>query len=153
MTDAGGTAGGVGILTRAFRGLREAPGMQPAALATGRATGALWNGGGMPGGLLAVSVYLQCSVGMDPGNRKILADLAVELRTCGSPYVVGGELFNAELVCPWSGRDKAAGTCRASLEIGERWISWFPRSCSAGCEGAGFCTMRRCGHTGRLRST
>ena len=103
--------------------------MQPAALATGRATGALWNGGGMPGGLLAVSVYLQCSVGMDPGNRKILADLAVELRTCGRPYVIGGdwnstpeavrasgilELFNAELACPWSVRDKAAETCRAS---------------------------------------
>ena len=85
-TGRGGTSGGVGMLTRSFRGLGRAPGRKEAALIQGRAAMWSWNGGGVPGGLLVVSVYLECGVGMNDGNWDILKAVAEELKMLGRPF-------------------------------------------------------------------
>ena len=128
-TPGGGTAGGVGFVTRAHRGLTRPHGVDWEALDAGRVALVQWSGGGVPGGLLVASLYLRCSVGLDPHNVRTLTQLAVQLRISGRPYIVAGDfnctpqafrehevakLFDADVVAPATPEDEAAGTCRAS---------------------------------------
>ena len=126
-TGRGGCSGGVGILTRNHRGLGRAHGTHREELVPGRAACCLWNGGGVPGGLVVASVYLVCGTGMGEDNWSIIKDVATELRMLGRPYVVGGDfqqspadlveagvmrLFDdAEIVWADGAGDEAGGTC------------------------------------------
>ena len=120
----GGTCGGVGALTPSFRGLGSAPGWQDLDEVQGRVSCFLWNGGGVPGGLVVASVYLECGVGMNETNWAIIHHLAVELQTMGRPFLIGGDfqmtpaeleaegvlnvLRGVEVIC-----STGAGTCHS----------------------------------------
>ena len=122
-TGRGGTSGGVGALTRSFRGLARGPGWRDLAEVEGRVSCHIWNGGGVPGGLVVVSVYLECGVGMNETNWAVIRHLAVELGAMGRPFVIGGDwqqspdemaaegvfdiLRGVEVVCA----EGSAGTC------------------------------------------
>ena len=126
-TGRGGTSGGVGLLTRSFRGLGLAPGRKEASLVDGRAAIWSWNGGGVPGGLIIANVYLECGMGMNDGNWDILKAVAEEVKVIGRPFVIGGDfqqspkdlaeagalnLFDeAEVVCASDGAGAAGGKC------------------------------------------
>ena len=90
-TGRGGTSGGVGALTPCFRGLGRAPGWKEMDACSGRVACYLWNGGGIPGGLVVASVYMECGVGMNETNWAIMHHLAVELQMMGRPFLIGGD--------------------------------------------------------------
>ena len=52
----------------------------------GRVAAMLWAGGGVPGGLALVTLYLVCSVGIDADNRRTLVKLSTELKAMGRPH-------------------------------------------------------------------
>ena len=126
-TGRGGTSGGVGAVTPCYRGIAVGPGWHSLEDAPGRLSCHIWQGGGIPGGLVVVSVYLECGVGMNDFNWTILRHLAVELRTMQRPFVIGGdfqqspaelaaagalEIFGGiEVVAARTSGEGGAGTC------------------------------------------
>ena len=127
-TAAGGTSGGVGLVTKGYRGMAKmvSDGEGFADMGKGRIAIRKWDGV-IDGGVLVVSVYLV--VGNEDGaeNRQLLSALAEELLLLGMPFIIGGDwnmnvdmlegtLFPHQVrgvvVAPRGSDAKELGTCR-----------------------------------------
>ena len=136
-TERGGLSSGVGIVCRAHLGMGKPP--AGPALPADRMV-ARWVNAIIPGGFLAVSVYLVATTsGLDPESKVLLAQLGQYLTAVQTPYVISGDWNCApQELERWGWPNRVSGfvasagqtTCRVGggTEIDFSWCpaTWGP---------------------------